>query len=260
MLRISILVFVLTCTSYAQAFSSDFNLFSDANIAGTDAGVDGLWGTADDGANTANPLGGVSYIYSSTTGPFSPSSYDAFGVGNFTLDFPGAAGAGTADYSDMFLLGTIPSTTLPFEIGTLSLNNAVSSGLTYAPGSNNMIFSSTLSVLDGPISHDLTGTGYTIYNAAGFDDPSVFGGVFGNASFFNSLSAHFDYLLGIAPESWTAITVDFLTLDGTDISAIVSSYSLDEQLLPAAVPLPPALWLFGTALFGLINCPRKKSV
>lgn len=263
LLRILTLITVFAVAGQAHAFSSNFTLFTDSSITDTDAGADGLWHTCDDAVNNANPLGAVSYIYKSDTGPFVVDSYEGFGIGNFILESPGTGGAGTADYSAMNLIGTTPSSgALPFQIGTLSLSNTTSSSIEYAPGSNNMIFNSNLTVQStGGTDFSLTGTGYTIYNAAGLDDPSIFGGVFGSEPFYESLAAHFDYLLGLAPESWTAITVDFLDLDNSDLSVVLSSYSVDENLLSSAsaVPLPPALWLFGAALIGLINCPRKNS-
>ena len=262
LLRIITLIAVVGLPCQAFAFSSNFTLFTDTAIANTDAGADGLWHTCDDAVNNTNPLGAVSYIYKSDTGPFEVKSYEGFGVGNFIIETPGAAGAGTADYTTMNLIGTTASSgALPYQIGSLSLSAASGSSIHYQPGTNNMIFTSELTVESpGGSSFTLSGDGFTLYNVDGLNDPDIFGGVFGSEPFYDSLSAHFDYLLGLAPDSWTAITVDFLDLEDSDLSVVLSSYSIDEDLLPntSAVPLPPALWLFGTALIGLINCPRAR--
>ncbi len=262
MLRSITFVAVMAVSANTQAFSSNFTLFSDASIAGTDAGADGLWGTGDDAANAANPLGGVSYVYTSTNGPFgSVTSYEGFGIGNFILETPGVSSS--ADYSALNIFGTIPTpagSILPFQVGSLLLDNSVTSSINYTDP-NNMMFTGDLTV-QTPMgsSYSLTGAGYTIYNADGFDDPSIFGSLLGSTNFDQSLANHFNYLIGIAPESWTAITVNFLDLEDSDLSVLLSSYSVDENLLPATneVPLPPAAWLLGSALFGLIYSPRKK--
>ena len=255
MFRLSTLLCALVISTNSFAFSSDFTLFIDPNNIGKDAGADGIWGTVDDAVNQANPIGAVSYVYSSSQGAFNPESYEAFGIGSFILETPGTTNS--ADYSAMSLVGTMPSSILPFEIGTLSLDNSVTSGINYTNGSQ--VYDSTITVQDpGGSSYTVTGTGYTLYNAPGFDDPSIFDGIFGTTDFYTSLQTHFDYLLGIVPESWTAITVDVLELDGTDIGVLMSSYSVDDDLVASAVPLPPAAWLLGTALFGLINCSRKR--
>jgi hypothetical protein len=39
----------------------------------------------------------------------------------------------------------------------------------------------------------------------------------------------------------------------------LSGYGIDDLVLGAAVPIPPALYLFGSGLLGLIGIARKKA-
>lgn len=261
--RTIILLTAFVVSGQTLAFSSNFTLFTDSSITNTDAGADGLWHNCNDAVNNVNPAGAVSYIYQSDTGAFNVGAYEGFLVGDFTLETPDSDGATTAQYTAVNLTGYTPSAVgpLPYQVGSLSLATSPASNIAYNDV-NNTTFSSGLNLqsLSGS-TVSFSGQGFTLYNAEGLNDPNIFGPVFGSDPFYDNLSQHFDYLLGLAPEDWTAITVDFLDL-GDELSVILSSYSLDENLLPdsaAAVPLPPAVWLLGTALIGLINCPRKKT-
>jgi hypothetical protein len=69
---------------------------------------------------------------------------------------------------------------------------------------------------------------------------------------------------------WTGAPINSLTIDPTDdfnlihLGAADFGYPDDEQYYlissytPSAVPLPPAIWLFGTAMLGFIGWSRKK--
>jgi len=44
-------------------------------------------------------------------------------------------------------------------------------------------------------------------------------------------------------------------LTGANTNAVVGTFNL----APAAVPVPAAVWMFGTGLLGLLGAARKKS-
>ncbi len=56
----------------------------------------------------------------------------------------------------------------------------------------------------------------------------------------------------------TAGTNYYLFASGGSVSPVTIPYTLSVTAAPAPVPVPPALWLLGTGLLGLIGIARKK--
>jgi hypothetical protein len=63
---------------------------------------------------------------------------------------------------------------------------------------------------------------------------------------------------GLFSSTATAIAVNFLDVDLFRVeSSSIDIFSLDNLAI-TAVPIPPALWLFGAGLLGLIGVGGKK--
>ena len=56
----------------------------------------------------------------------------------------------------------------------------------------------------------------------------------------------------------TAGTNYYLFASGGSVSPVTIPYTLSVTAAPAPVPVPPAVWLLGTGLLGLIGVARRK--
>jgi len=64
-------------------------------------------------------------------------------------------------------------------------------------------------------------------------------------------------------DGWVLLHAYDINYYGWIVGNAQNSLTGDERaflLTPTAVPLPPALWLFGTGLLGLIGVARRKPV
>ena len=88
---------------------------------------------------------------------------------------------------------------------------------------------------------------FAVFNAPGLDSydlRSDFGPAGGNAT------SLFDFALG------DGTTVRFSGVSGASFSAVLGSDP--EPPHPAAIPIPAGVWLFGTALIGLVGISERK--
>lgn len=58
---------------------------------------------------------------------------------------------------------------------------------------------------------------------------------------------------------FTAGTNYYLFASGGSVSPVSVPYTLSMTAAPAPVPVPPAVWLFGSGLLGLVGIARRKS-
>jgi hypothetical protein len=163
-------------------------------------------------------------------------------TGSTAMSFPVNSNTTTISYPSAGTYGrTVQATTMDAS-NTSSGQIGLSGGwLLTSPGGSGILT---------PYDFSLTKTGST-WNIRTFDN------AFGSQNFLTlanvveSLNGNGELLL-TGDLKWTGL---WASLVGANTSAVVGSFSL----APTAVPVPAAVWLFGSALAGLLGLGRKKA-
>jgi len=96
-------------------------------------------------------------------------------------------------------------------------------------------------------------------NTTGVDSTSIQGGSANDPIKIQTNSLFSDWFIGLA------FAGDERAYSSTGLSGIVgfnlnlTAISVEAPPLPSAIPVPAAIWLFGTALFGLLGLSKRKS-
>ena len=99
-------------------------------------------------------------------------------------------------------------------------------------------------------------------SGGGVSKSEILGGgpLFPNAD--SSVWTTYNFSFNVGPDSSGGITLQFNAACGADANC-VSNYFVDNVSIKAdvsAVPVPAAVWLFGSGLLGLIGVARRKAV
>ncbi len=229
--------------------AATFNYLESPSLSGILNGPDLLWNTADDfsvippGFTGFNPQGGATnFLFN---GPVLFGSV----VGSFETSGPVQIGVNTLTSlnADVLLNDfSVPAPVLGIQVQE-TLSSSGTSTITLA--ANNSASSSMIintSSIAGNDVFTLTGN-YNFLNNG--EDPSV---IFAGAA---DVIGQFAYLLPLLPSNWDKLfigTESFVFASGGTGNQSGIFYTTSE------VPLPPAIWLLGSALFGLIGVSRKK--
>lgn len=242
-----ILIMVAFCSQIAYVQATTFTLFSDASLIGRLPGADLVWNTPDDIViNGLNPNGIASFSYGSLV----TDTYE-YKTGSFELDGQVVIGANNVISSN--------TTTTSVTSGTVTTFTLAASPNSVVNVANNSTYTFSNAV-DGSDGSNLVivGDGQTIYNAVGLDDPNDVVGIVaipGLVDFFN--------LVKLAVPNWTSISTDLAPFVPSYESGTVTwFYSTDPLAIPqtSAVPVPAAVWLFGSALMGLFGFSKKQKI
>ena len=94
-------------------------------------------------------------------------------------------------------------------------------------------------------------------NGVASDSPGLFGPFTPNfkATYNNDPLTSLDILGALGTYDFTGLTIFNFTVDDGPFNAMGVVY---EQMTISAVPLPAAVWLFGSGLVGLVGIARRK--
>lgn len=148
------------------------------------------------------------------------------------------------------------------DVDRYDLGNALSGSynILFTPGS----FNSTTAIVGFMLSDNP--------NQAIVDNPGLLGPAASNMSLLSGiLQGNWWAVYHVPPNSTddlfaynptlqlTAGTNYYLFASGGSVSPVSIPYTLSVTAAPAPVPVPPALWLFGSGLLGLIGVARRKT-
>ena len=229
--------------------AATFTYLESNSLSGVLNGPDLLWNTADDftvinpgGFTGFNPQGGATNflfdgiaLFGSVTGSFETSGNVQTGVNTIT--------SLNADVlsNDFSVFPPIIGISL-----TETLSATGSSTITIGAG-NTATSSMVVDITDGIAYNDsFTLNGSYNYLNNGEDHNVIFAG---NAEAISQ----FDYLLPFLPSDWDQFFI------GSESFAFLSGPTGNQAgiFYTTAVPVPPAVWLFGSALIGLLGVSRR---
>lgn len=158
---------------------------------------------------------------------------------------------------------TAPATINVYDIFSLNITGSGFTGNVDGGGVNISYDSSILNVLSVSIDEsvwDFGGAGIsggTIDNGAG-----TVNGIMVNT--FSNVSGSFDIATiqfqAIGSGTSAMALTEFALNPWASGGVMINPTMENSSLIVSAVPIPPALWLFGSGLLGLIGAARKKSV
>ncbi len=160
-----------------------------------------------------------------------------------------------------------------YTLGMLSTLNDDKLGLSFNIGSNDFlnvrldISSIDLSVFGGPF---VPAGAEPVFKFTLFDNPSGVASLAGNGTVLSTLQATgtasaqtvFDWTEVLLPLDAAGNTNGNVTLQIDLLSggyAALDNFLIAASDTPGEVPIPAAVWLFGTGIFGLLGLSRKKA-
>jgi hypothetical protein len=200
-------------------------------------------------------------------------------VGDLSVGSTGSSYNLSGGTLDAYMIdATAPGSQFNFTGGTLSVDafngNLVNDGGTLTPGNSpgaTFITGDYTQLFDGTFEVEIGGLFQgTEYDWLDVSGSATLGGAL-NVSLFDLGSGLFNPSLGYSFDILTADTIigefDLLTLAllggglKWDVSYILDDFSTDFVRLSvvSAVPVPSAVWLFGSGLIGLIGVARRKA-
>ena len=229
--------------------AADFQYIEDpSSLVGKSPGVDGLWGSTDDFS-----VFGLNSLGDASTFLDSKGNFGFFG-GTFKLNAGGAVSYGVNSLSLYSGNGEVSSFfNSPYtQAIDSSVTNTVNIGTdNTATGSFGVVQMDSF----GGAKTSVVGS-YT-YLQPGQNPSVIFSGQ-------TDLINHYKFLLTLVPSDWTVLGTGFdsfeytagVNLGATGVSS-VSWFSNDPDAALAPVPVPPALFLLGSALAALVSVRRK---
>jgi len=150
----------------------------------------------------------------------------------------------TVSAADFFNGASAGGVSLSWDAGLLQLNTTVAQ----------VVSSLTANGFDSPLAISLTASTADVTSGVGFFSPVIAGPT------FDFLTLNFTYIGGPS-------TTDVLITNGAfgpwqdafgqDITGTTFN-GASVTVLPAAVPLPAAVWLFGSGLLGVVGVARRR--
>ncbi len=188
---------------------------------------------------------GGSFDMSGAGGVLSPGAFANMTIGGYDGSSPGAAAADETSYAD----SSIATFTFGY-FGPVAIYTAEADGVNsgFAPVSGD--------IAGGNLTLDLSSWtifwgGYSL-NQGGSSDMAA-GSVCVNGNCSSAITTSYDEMTGSFTASWDAVII------GGTFNGQLGSWCIEGVVTASEVPIPAAVWLFGSGLVGLsgIACRRK---